>query len=145
MNIVFDIDGVLADNRHRFKHIEQAPKNWDLYYDLMGADPVIQTNADLLSAMAMTESIFLCTGRPNKYRQRTKQWFEAADLWERIYRLFMRPDDCFLPNPDLKRQMAEKIIKEYGPIEAVFEDDPRSVAVWKEYANTVYEVHHVKR
>lgn len=143
MNIVFDIDGVLADNRHRFKLIEQPKKDWDMYYDLMGADPVIEPMAEILDKLAMEHNIFLCTGRPSKYRQRTKSWLESAGLWDQVYRLFMRPDGSFLPNPDIKREHAKIITEEYGPIHMVFEDDPRSVAVWKEFAHVVTEVSYV--
>lgn len=143
MNIIFDIDGVLADNRHRRSLIEAPPKDWDTYYDRMGADPVIQPVADIMATMAMTNNIFLCTGRPTQYRQRTNNWLKAAELWDHVYRMFMRPEGDRRPNPDLKRDMAEAITMEYGPIYMVFEDDPRSVKVWKEYAHTVLEVSHV--
>jgi phosphoglycolate phosphatase-like HAD superfamily hydrolase len=144
MNIVFDIDGVLADNRHRFKLIESAPKDWDAYYDRMGEDPVFDQVGAIIKAFGSMGigNIFLCTGRPTKYRERTKAWLRATDLWDDVYRLFMREDGDFRPNPELKEQMAKDIIEEYGPIAMVFEDDTRSVATWRKYAPIVMEVKH---
>lgn len=142
MNIVFDIDGVLADNRHRFKFIEQAPKNWDLYYDMMGADPVFDQVAAIMNSLGEYNSIFLCTGRPTKYRQRTKHWMDSADLWDVVYRMFMRAEGDFRPNPEIKEEMAKTITRDYGKIDMVFEDDTRSVEIWRKYAPIVMEVKH---
>lgn len=142
MNIVFDIDGVLADNRHRFKLIEQAPKDWDAYYDRMSLDPVHDEMAAVLFELGRMNSIFLCTGRPNKYREATKSWFREHDMWEGIYRLFMRADGDFRPNPEVKEEMAKVIERDYKGTDMVFEDDTRSVEVWRKYAPIVLEVKH---
>ena len=142
LNIVFDIDGVLADHRHRFKLIEQAPKNWDLYYDLMGADTLYGEVAAIMESLGDHHNIFLCTGRPQKFRERTIKWLDSCDLWDVTYRLFMRPDGNFQPNPDVKETMAQTIIRDYGHINMVFEDDTRSVKMWRKYASIVCEVSH---
>lgn len=142
MNIVFDIDGVLADNRHRFKLIEQAPKEWESYYDRMSLDAVHSEMASLLYEMGRMNSIFLCTGRPQKYRTATRQWFQKQDMWEGVFRLFMRPDGDFRPNPEVKEDMAKVIQRDYHGVDMVFEDDTRSVEMWRKYAPIVMEVKH---
>ena len=30
--VIFDIDGTLADSKHRLKYIEQQPKQWDRFF-----------------------------------------------------------------------------------------------------------------
>lgn len=143
MNIVFDIDGVLADHRHRFKYIEQTPKDWDLYYDLMGVDGVHTPLAETMLQMGKSGClVFLCTGRPQKFRQRTIQWLDNTGLWDATFRLYMRPEGNFQPNPDVKETMANVILREYGGIHMVFEDDTRSVEMWRKYAPIVMEVKH---
>lgn len=142
MNIVFDIDGVLADNRHRFKLIEQAPKDWDRYYDMMGMDPVFDQVAAIMNSLGEYNNVFLATGRPTKFRQRTKTWLESADLSDVVYRMFMRAEGDFRPNPEIKEEMAKIITRDYGKIDMVFEDDPRSVEIWRKYAPIVMEVKH---
>jgi phosphoglycolate phosphatase-like HAD superfamily hydrolase len=142
MNIVFDIDGVLADNRHRFKLIESAPKDWDAYYEMMSLDPLHEEMAAVFFDLSRANSVFLCTGRPQKYRAATKAWFEKNDMWEGVYRLFMRPDGDMRPNPDLKEDMAKLLHRDYHGVDMVFEDDTRSVERWRKYAPLVLEVKH---
>ena len=38
---VFDIDGVLADVRHRLRHVEQRPKDWDAFFAAEPDDPTL--------------------------------------------------------------------------------------------------------
>src|SRR5659263_561226 len=38
---VFDIDGVLADVRHRLPHVQARPKDWDAFFAAIGKDPVL--------------------------------------------------------------------------------------------------------
>src|SRR5664280_1362634 len=38
---VFDIDGVLADVRHRLPHVQSRPKDWDAFFAAIGKDPVL--------------------------------------------------------------------------------------------------------
>lgn len=30
--VIFDIDGTLADSRHRLQYLEQQPKQWDRFF-----------------------------------------------------------------------------------------------------------------
>ncbi len=36
---VFDVDGVLADVRHRLRHVERRPKDWDAFFSAAVDDP----------------------------------------------------------------------------------------------------------
>ena len=36
--VVFDVDGVLADVRHRLRHVERKPKDWPAFFAAMGDD-----------------------------------------------------------------------------------------------------------
>ncbi len=36
---VFDIDGVLADVRHRLHHVAARPKDWDAFFGAAPQDP----------------------------------------------------------------------------------------------------------
>jgi hypothetical protein len=140
MTIIFDIDGVLADNSHRTHFIKGETKHWDMYYDAMGADPVIQATADILADMTLTHHVVLCTGRPEKYRERTMQWLQGANLDELIDHMYMRPDGDFRPNPVIKEWQARCVMDRFGPIGMVFEDDERSVKEWLRYSPVVFHV-----
>lgn len=140
MITVFDIDGVLADNRHRFHFIEQAPKNWDAYYDGIHLDKLIEPVAILIETMSLDSDIYLCTGRPTRFNDRTIKWLDEAGIWKHITDMFNRDDDDYRPNQLVKEDMALEITKYYGPIDLVFEDDSRSVEMWRKYARMVLEV-----
>lgn len=142
MRVVFDIDGVLADNRHRFKLIESPPKNWDRYYELLPRDGLFGQTAEMLHLLSRFNTIFLCTGRPAQYRAQTVEWFKDHFMWDDVYRLFMRAEGDRRSNPEIKEDMAKEIIEDYGPIGMVFEDDTRSVEMWRKYAPIVMEVKH---
>lgn len=142
MCVIFDIDGVLADNRHRFKLIEQAPKDWEEYYRRLSDDPPHEKVVEVLHALARFSTIVLCTGRPAKYRAATVQWLKDKSMWDDVSRLFMREDGNFKPNPEVKEVMARYVIEQVGPIGMVFEDDTRSVEMWRKYAPIVMEVKH---
>lgn len=140
--VVFDIDGVLADHRHRIHYIAEAPKDWEAYYDGMVSDPTHDYLVDCLKSHAAEGCVILATGRPEKYRNRTCDWLERVGIYYSVSDLLMRADGDFRPNPEVKEQHALQIIMDYSVIHMAYEDDPRSVAVWKKYARTVAEISH---
>ena len=48
MIAVFDIDGVLADARHREHHVSGRPKDWDAFFAAVGDDPVVEAGRQRL-------------------------------------------------------------------------------------------------
>lgn len=148
MIIVCDIDGVVADNSHRLKHLEADPvtgkKNWKAYYDALPEDQLIGVVGQVLEQLAgfsdERNKLIFATGRPEAHRKATKRLLDQMDV--RYEEILMRPDDDFSTNPELKREWIRHIEEKYGSIDLVFEDDPRSVAMWREHATIVFEVHH---
>jgi hypothetical protein len=49
---VIDIDGVLADVRHRLKYLEQRPKNWGAFFRAAPKDPPLQTGLETVARLA---------------------------------------------------------------------------------------------
>ncbi|MGH3587556.1 MAG: hypothetical protein ACRDQ0_14645, partial [Pseudonocardia sp.] len=47
---VFDIDGVLADVRHRLHHLEAYPQRWEPFFQAAGRDPLLEEGARRLRA-----------------------------------------------------------------------------------------------
>ena len=87
---VFDIDGVLADVRHRLHHIQNRPKDWDGFFNAAPSDPVLEEGRQALLAAALESQIVYVTGRPERCRQDTLTWLESHGL--PVGRLLMRPD-----------------------------------------------------
>lgn len=140
--IVFDIDGVLADHRHRMHCIEKIPKRWEEYYDDMIYDPPFEGMIKMAMLFSATKNnVLLTTGRPCKYRTRTENWLMGHGGNRSFFDyLYMRAEGDFRPNPAVKEDFAQTINFHYGYIDMVFEDDPRSVEIWKKYSRQVCQV-----
>ena len=77
---VFDVDGVLADVRHRLHHVTGRPKDWDAFFDAAAADPPLATGVALAVESARECDVVYVTGRPERCRQDTLAWFDRHGL-----------------------------------------------------------------
>ncbi|MDQ1703622.1 MAG: hypothetical protein QOF57_2874 [Frankiaceae bacterium] len=122
---VFDIDGVLADVRHRLHHVETQPKNWDMFFEAAVDDAPLAEGLALAAQLAVDHEIVYLTGRPERTRTGTAQWLRANDL--PVGKLLMRRDGDRRPARMVKvavaRQLADK-----GRLAVVVDDDPDVVA-----------------
>ena len=105
---VFDVDGVLADVRHRLRFVERRPKDWDAFFDAAVDDPPLAHGVALARESALECEVVYVTGRPERCRADTLAWFARHDLPEG--RLSMRRRRDFRParvaKLDLLRAMA---------------------------------------
>ena len=77
---VFDIDGVLADVRHRLLHVERRPKDWDAFFAAAVDDPVLEQGRELCLESAKDCEVVYVTGRPETCRADTVAWFAQHGL-----------------------------------------------------------------
>jgi hypothetical protein len=78
---VFDIDGVVADVRHRLGHLKRRPKDWARFFESAGADPLLTEGRDLVrQRQAAGEQIVWLTGRPAWLRAVTIDWLVEHEL-----------------------------------------------------------------
>lgn len=75
-----DIDGVLADVRHRLHHVERAPKDWDAFFAAAPEDPVLEKGRETVSRLAEVFDIAYVSGRPEHCRPDTESWLSRHDL-----------------------------------------------------------------
>jgi len=75
-----DIDGVLADVRHRLHHVEAAPKDWAAFFAAAPEDPVLDQGVVTVTRLAEVFDIMYLSGRPERCRADTLRWFEQHDL-----------------------------------------------------------------
>ena len=88
---VFDLDGVLADVRHRLHHVAARPKRWDAFFAAAPQDPPLAEGlAAVAEASARGHVIVYLTGRPERCRDGPVTWLAAHGLPEG--ELFMRDD-----------------------------------------------------
>ena len=120
---VFDVDGVLADVRHRLRHVERRPKDWDAFFAAAVDDPPLAEGVALARASADDCEVVYVTGRPERCRDDTLAWFRRHGLPEG--RLSMRRGADRRParvaKPELLGQLAR------GRTVAVVVDDDAQV------------------
>ncbi len=77
---VFDVDGVLADVRHRLHHLERRPKDWDGFFSAAPDDAPLREGVALARESALECEVLYLTGRPETCRHDTLDWFARHEL-----------------------------------------------------------------
>jgi hypothetical protein len=120
---VFDIDGVVADVRHRLHHL-QGRKNWSRFFDEAADDTLLDTGARLVADLAREHEIVWLTGRPEWLRRTTRRWLAHHDLPGD--ELHLRPHHDYRPAPDYKLGVLRRLAPR--GIAAFVDDDDQVVA-----------------
>ncbi len=91
---MLDIDGVVADVRHRLHHLHPR-KSWPAFFDAAGDDPLLAEGARLAHELAARHELVWLTGRPEWLREVTESWLRRHRLPGS--ELHMRPDGDYRP------------------------------------------------
>jgi hypothetical protein len=118
---VIDIDGVVADARHRLHLIQGKPRRWDEFFAAAADDPPLADGVALVRQLAADHDILWLTGRPERNRRLTTAWLRAQGL--PVEPLLMRPDRDFRPARLTKRDELRKLRAEHE-VRVVVDDDP---------------------
>jgi uncharacterized HAD superfamily protein len=122
---VFDIDGVVADVRHRVHLVEKRPKDWQRFFAAAADDQPLAEGIERVRAAAAEHEILWLTGRPNSLRKVTRNWLTEHGL--PTAELIMRASRDFRPAPVLK--LAELQRLRPREIALFLDDDPAVIAV----------------
>ena len=112
MDIIFDIDGTVANLDHRLGFIKNHPKNYDAFEAAIGQDevilPVRQLYHMLLDGIHERRILF-ASGRSERSRAGTETWLEKNGFvgYEKLY---MRPDK--IEGTDRKDTRPDTVIKQ---------------------------------
>jgi phosphoglycolate phosphatase-like HAD superfamily hydrolase len=131
---VFDVDGVLADVRHRLHHLQRSPPDWRRFFAAAGDDPLLPPGVHLLRRSARRHPIAYVTGRPESLRRVTRDWLRSHDL--PAGRLLMRPSGDHRPARIVKLELLVQLTVE-APIALVVDDDPEVVETLRRTGLTV--------
>jgi phosphoglycolate phosphatase-like HAD superfamily hydrolase len=105
---VFDLDGTLADVRHRLPLLQRRPRDWDAFFRAAVEDPPLAEGVALALTHARTDELAYVTGRPERCREETRAWLRRHGL--PAGRLLMRRNDDRRPartaKPELLRRLA---------------------------------------
>lgn len=123
MLAVFDIDGVVADVRHRLHHL-RTPKSWTAFFAAADEDPLLPAGARLVAELAGEHEIVWLTGRPAWLRQTTAGWLVRHGLPGT--ELHLRPARDHRP----ARLYKVEVLRRLAPrgLAAFVDDDPEVVS-----------------
>lgn len=141
--VIFDIDGTLADIKHRIKYVERSPKAWADFYARVEYDKINPVIRDWANAHHADGSVVLIvSGRPTYFQGTpvgilTERWLAANDV--RYHHLFMRQEHDARDDVYIKQDILDKLPKEL--IQLVV-DDRQSVCdgVWRKNNIKLYQV-----
>lgn len=123
--IICDLDVTLA------MHMGRGP----LDYDELMTDKVDPRLRDILKTYMCnfdTQVIFI-TGRTDSARDLTIQWLKSKEVnLGSNWRLFTRPNHCFVPGEEFKLDIYNKHIKNKYNVICVFEDSNKCVNMFRE-------------
>jgi hypothetical protein len=118
---VIDLDGVVADVRHRLHHLEARPRDWDAFFADIPHDPLLAEGRVVLDRLAPDHEVVYLTGRPERTRAATEAWLRRHRLPRG--RLIMRSERDRRParvtKPGLLRRLSDG-----RQIAVVVDDDP---------------------
>jgi hypothetical protein len=142
--IVIDLDGTLADCRHRI-HLAHS-RRWDEFNsELLGDIPFRDVEWFLKELTSHRDIIVLAlTGRSDKYMDRTLVWLGKHGLSGVFDEVLMRPEGDYRSDHILKPLMLEEYFgsKEDAlrNVRFILDDRETVVAGWREYGIPCWQV-----
>jgi hypothetical protein len=123
--IIFDIDGTVADCRHRQHHVTRTVPDWESFFAASDIDGPLTEGVALALEHAATRRLLWLTGRPERYRPGTIRWLQDHGL--PTTRLHMRPNDDMRPAAEYKVESLRCLAAELR-IHLIVDDDDLVVA-----------------
>jgi hypothetical protein len=119
---VVDIDGVVADVRHRLHHLEGRRKNWAGFFAAAPDDPPHPEGLAVVARLADDHDIVFLTGRPEQHRTATQRWLDAHGLGG--HELEMRPAGDRRPAAAFKVERVRALAEDRDVAIAVDDSEP---------------------
>ena len=149
---VFDLDGTLADISHRLRYImnedgtKKEKPDWDSFYNQCINDVPIKNTIELLKTLMQTQcEILILTGRSDRVRSKTLQWFfNNVTPYINKFNLIMRKDGDHRPDKIVKPELLNNFFKnsdfEKEDVKIIFEDRQSMVDTWRKLGYTCFQV-----
>ena len=125
---IVDLDGVVADVRHRLHHIERRPKDWDAFFDAAPDDPPHPEGLAVVQRLEEDHEVVYLTGRPERCREDTLAWLEQHGIGG--HELLMRSRRDRRPAAQVKVEVLRRR-SEGRTVGIVVDDDDRVVAAMR--------------
>jgi hypothetical protein len=118
---VVDIDGVLADVRHRLHHVSGGRRNWDAFFAAAPDDEPLDEGLAVAERLAQDHDLVYLSGRPERCRDDTLAWLEVHDL--PAGDLLLRPEGDRRPARMFKLDRLRDLAADRG-VAVLVDDDP---------------------
>jgi hypothetical protein len=122
---VIDIDGVVADVRHRLRFLDRRPKDWDGFFAAAEQDLPLEVGLARVTELADEYDVVWLTGRPERLRKVTMAWLGRYGLPSGP--MHMRGNRDRRPARTFKLSQVRKLAAE-RVVAVVIDDDPAVVA-----------------
>jgi hypothetical protein len=122
---IVDVDGVVADVRHRLRHVEGRTRDWDAFFAAAEHDTPHPEGVAVVGRLADDHEVVFLTGRPERLRTVTRDWLARHGIGG--HRLVMRPDGDRRPAAQLKLRLLTALARGRD-VAVVVDDDPVVVA-----------------
>lgn len=133
--VIVDLDGTLADGRHREHFVTGDKKDWGSYFAACGQDGYIDLVCRWVHTLSPKFTVCLVSGRPDRFWAETSMWLMKSG-WDdprlSLYfdHIFMRSSSDKRPDTQVKADILKWIPKE--KVAFVIDDRPSVVRMWRE-------------
>ncbi|HEX2177351.1 MAG TPA: hypothetical protein VHG70_15715 [Nocardioidaceae bacterium] len=118
---VVDIDGVLADVRHRLHHVSGRRRDWEAFFAAAPDDALLDEGVAVAERLAQEHDLVYLSGRPERCRDDTLAWLELHDLPPGD--LLLRPEGDRRPARAFKLDRLRELAADRG-VAVLVDDDP---------------------
>lgn len=129
--VLFDIDGTLANIEHRRPFLDGNRPDWKRFNDAMGDDTPNEPVVSLYQTLWRDPEyeLILVTGRNEKFREITEQWFFWNDI--PVGEMFMRKDNDSRADHIVKQEILEHLLAMGKNIALTVDDRQQVVDMWR--------------
>jgi len=144
--IICDIDGVLADHRHRLHFIlDQDHKDYNQFYAAMVDDTEYPDMVEFVRGLRLAHHILFITGRPDKYLDATARWLNDRSLFSSYAHqtVLMRKSGDWRKAPIIKQELFESLRIPSSEVLFAIDDDPEVLEMWAKLG--IHTLHVIRR
>jgi uncharacterized HAD superfamily protein len=140
MIILTDVDHTVGNSFWRDPMIGAEP--WDTYHAAAKDDKPYPNVVSLINSLSSVgHKIIGITGRTEKFRQLTLNWFIKYHI--DIDEILMRPDDLFLKNAEMKVKLVQDRFKNLKDIAFLIDDNEDTIIEFFKLGITTLQIRNI--
>jgi hypothetical protein len=151
--IICDIDGTIADVRHRLHYIQtdgtkKAKPDWDSFHAACVDDTPFLDVIRVVDALRMGTcgcgyrrlNLYFLSGRNDVVREQTERWLDSVADFGNYEALVMRKAGDRRPDTEIKLEMIRQLGLTPDDVLCIFDDRQCVVDMWRENGYRVMQV-----